>query len=192
MNITCLLFCLFLRVRKLNVCESNAALHVVSLTPAQSGIFNSSKIHHSHRRGTDVCQHYYIITSDQDHLWAQRTDIQTPDNVLQTTSVVVPATRRRKNSTTRFILYFLKWKFKSYKRGQTPCDLIMKHFPASRCVLGRICMFMVLICKREYSIRGLFAYTLHTHTHTHCVRTHLHVPLVWPHSQRWVSLVFSI
>lgn len=114
------------------------------------------------------------------------------DNVLQTTSVVIPATRRRKNSTTRFILYFLKWKFKSYKRGQTPCDLIMKHFPALRCVLGRICMFMVLICKREYSIRGLFAYTLHTHTHTHCVRTHLHVPLVWPHSQRWVSLVFSI
>lgn len=189
MNITCLLFCLFLRVRKLNVCESNAALHVLSLTPAQSDIFNL------HQKSITITGAVPTSVSITTLLHRTRTIFELSGQTykhLTTCSKLFTATQRRKNSTTRFILYFLKWKFKSYKRGQTPCDLIMKHFPASRCVLGRICMFMVLICKREYSIRGLFAYTLHTHTHTHCVRTHLHVPLVWPHSQRWVSFVFSI
>ena len=130
---------------------------------------NQTYLIHNHRCDTDVCQRYYIITLDQNRLWAQRTDVQTPDNLLK---LLLWSFLLHVEEKTQQLDLFCMFEMKivtneAQNEVKPPCDLVMKHFPASRCVLVRICMFMVLICKREFSIRGLFAYTLHTHTHTH-------------------------
>ena len=132
---------------------------------------NQTYLIHNHRCDTDVCQRYYIITLDQNRLWAQRTDVQTPDNLLKLLlwSFLLHV-EEKTQQLDLFCMFEMKIvTFRSSKRGQTPVWPRYETFSCFTfsCVLVRICMFMVLICKREFSIRGLFAYTLHTHTHTH-------------------------
>ena len=157
---------------------------------------NQTYLIHNHRCDTDVCQRYYIITLDQNRLWAQRTDVQTPDNLLKLLlwSFLLHV-EEKTQQLDLFCMFEMKIvTFRSSKRGQTPVWPRYETFSCfALCPCQNLHVYGFNLQKGIQYQRTICIYVTHTHTHTHthCVRTHLHVPLVRPHSSASEDLHIS-